>query len=240
MEFFENIFPEILTTGEINGLTDELKMIYLYQIYKTKNRNILLITNSLFEANQCYQSLNKYTEQVYLFPMDDFLTSEALAISPELKVTRLETINQTMNQKPIIIITNLMGALRFLPPKKIFQETKITLQKNTQIDIHQLTEKLLKLGYQRETIVSKTGEIAIRGFVIDIFPLGKQNPIRIEFWGDEIDSIRLFDVDNQLTLQEIDTIEITANTEFLIDEILEIEQKQRELIRKSYLCISEI
>lgn len=239
MEFFENIFPEILTTGEINGLTDELKMIYLYQIYKTKNRNILLITNSLFEANQCYQSLNKYTEQVYLFPMDDFLTSEALAISPELKVTRLETINQTMNQKPIIIITNLMGALRFLPPKKIFQETKITLQKNTQIDIHQLTEKLLKLGYQRETIVSKTGEIAIRGFVIDIFPLGKQNPIRIEFWGDEIDSIRLFDVDNQLTLQEIDTIEITANTEFLIDEILEIEQKQRELI-KYYTIPSKI
>ncbi len=229
MNFFETIFPKIQITGEINGLTDELKMIYLYQIYKTKNRNIVLITNSLYEANQCYQSLSKYTENVYLFPMDDFLTSEALAISPELKVTRLETINQTLKQKPMIIVTNLMGALRFLPPKNIFQQFKITLQKSTQIDIHQLTEKLLKLGYKRETLVNKTGEIAIRGFVIDIFPLEYQNPIRIEFWGDEIESIRIFDVDNQLTLEQIDQIEITANTEFLIDKILEIEPKQREL-----------
>ena len=93
MNIFENLFSDQINSGEVLGLTNELKMIYLYELYKKQNRNIILVTNSLYEANECYQSLNKYTKNVYFFPMDDFLTSEAIAISPELKVTSLETLN---------------------------------------------------------------------------------------------------------------------------------------------------
>ncbi len=230
MHFFDTIFPNVIMKGEICGLTEELQMIYLNQIYQTKKRNILLVTNTLYEANQCYQSLSKYTNDVYFFPMDDFLTSEALAISPELKVTRLETLNSLSEQRTGIIITNLMGLLRFLPSKEIYQESLMTLTIHTQIGIDELKEKLLKLGYTKETIVNKTGEIAIRGFVVDLFSLGENNPVRIEFWGDEIDSIRYFDVDTQLTLEEINEITITPNTEFLVNQILEVEPKQREII----------
>ncbi len=228
MSFFETLFSSVLTSGEIIGLTNELKMIYLYELYKKEHRNILLVTNTLYEANQYYQILNKYTKDVYFFPMDDFLTSEALAISPELKVTRLETLNALVNDNPGIVVTNLMGFLRFLPSKEKYQSSKITLEKNSQVDIHNLTETLLKLGYSRETIVNKTGEMAVRGFVVDIFPLGNDSPIRIEFWGDEIDSIRKFDIDSQLTIKEISEITITPNTEFLIDELLDEIPKQKE------------
>lgn len=230
MKFFDNLFPILQTNGEVVGLTDELKMLYLYELYQRENRNIVLVTNSLYQANQCYQSLIKYTNDVYFFPMDDFLTSEALAISPELKVTRLETLNALSSKGKGIVVTNLMGVLRFLPSRKIYQECKLFLKKGNQISIQYLTEQLLKLGYERNTIVGKTGEVAFRGFVVDIFPLGSDNPIRIEFWGDEIDSIRYFDVDSQLTIKEIEEVEVTPNTEFLVNEILEIEPKQRELI----------
>lgn len=229
MNLFQSLFPTVQTSGEITGLTQELKMIYLFQLWDLKKRNIVLVTNSLYEANRCYQRLSNYTEQVYFFPMDDFLTSEALAISPELKVTRLETLNQLASGNSGIVVTNLMGLLRFLPSKKIYQDSRIKLHIHDQIDMHYLTEQLLKLGYIREKIVNKTGEIAVRGFVLDLFPLGANHPIRIELWGDEIDSIREFDIDSQLTINEIEEIEITPNTEFLIDQVLDIEPKQREL-----------
>jgi len=229
MKLFHSLFPIVQTSGEIIGLTQELKMIYLFQLWNQQKRNILIVTNSLYEANRCYQRLSKYTEQVYFFPMDDFLTSEALAISPELKVTRLETLNQLTLKGSGIVVTNLMGFLRFLPSKEVYQNSRITLRIHEQIDMHTLIEQLLKLGYTKETIVNKTGEIAIRGFVLDIFPLGENHPIRIELWGDEIDSIREFNIDSQLTIREIEEIAITPNTEFLVNEVLEIEPKQREL-----------
>ena len=72
MSFFETLFSSVLTSGEIIGLTNELKMIYLYELYKKEHRNILLVTNTLYEANQYYQILNKYTKDVYFSPWMTF------------------------------------------------------------------------------------------------------------------------------------------------------------------------
>ena len=78
----------------IVGVTDEFFCVYLSRILKKEKKNILVVVNSLFEANNLYSSLSNYTDKCYLFPMDDFLTSEALAISPDLQINRLETINK--------------------------------------------------------------------------------------------------------------------------------------------------
>lgn len=217
---------------EVCGLTQSLKSIYLLNLFEEKKTNILLVTSSLYEANKFYQDLINYTNEVLLFPMDDFLTSEALATSPELKVNRLETINELLDNSPKIIITNLMGLLRFLPPSSLFQSKKIKLNLNNEYDIDNLKSKLFDLGYKKEVTVTKTGEIAIRGFVIDVFPISYNNPIRIEFWGDQIDSIREFDVNSQLTIKNIEEIEISSITEFLIDSPLDtFLNKQRDLVK---------
>ena len=84
MNFYENIFKEYNINKTITGLTNELRAIYIYNIFKQKNESILYVTNSLYEANRFYQIFRNYTEDVLLFSMDDFLTSESLAISPEL------------------------------------------------------------------------------------------------------------------------------------------------------------
>ena len=198
----------------INGLNEELKSIYVYDYY-INNGNSLVVCNSLYEANLFYQSLCNYTSNVLFFPMDDFLTSEALAISPELCVTRIETINKILNGGKYIVVTNLMGYLRFLPSLSVFKDSIISLKSGNDYVVNDLVSRLLDIGYVRESVVNKTGEIAVRGFVIDIFPINSSNPIRIEFWGDTIDSIKYFNVDTQMTIDSVEEVVVIPATEFL-------------------------
>ena len=228
MKFFNNLFPNI-GLNDVNGLTDELKCIYISELFKRRNKSILVVCNSLFEANKFFQTIKLYNENVLFFPMDDFLTSEILAVSPDFKMTRLETLNDVRDNK--IIVTNLMGYLRFLPSKEVFLNNYIELTVNDIIDIKELEKKLYNIGYNKEIIVDKTGCMATRGFVLDIFPINSDNPVRIEFWGDQIESIRKFDINSQLKLEQLSSIKIIPNSEFIIDsEVLE-EYKHRDLIK---------
>ena len=227
MSFLDKIF-DINNEKEIIGLTPELKSLYVYQKFKKENKSILFVTSNLNDASKIYNNISTLTDQVRFFPMDDFLTSEAIAISPEFKTTRLETINSLLNNEKLIIITNLMGYLRYLPPVKTFKESFIKIEKNKDYSIKKLEEALFDLGYKRETTVTMTGEIAIRGYVIDIFPINSDEPIRIEFWGDTIDSVKTFDYNTQRTIKEIEEITIFPNTEKLIKNSFNIPYREMD------------
>ena len=97
----------------ITGLTRELNVFYVLKLFEREDRNVLVLANTLYEANMFYESLKTYTEDVCLFPMDDFLTSVAVAISPDLKIKRLETLERIRLGNKCIVVTNLMGYLRF-------------------------------------------------------------------------------------------------------------------------------
>lgn len=225
--FFNTIFSN-QTEEVVTGLNKELKALYVYDKFINEDSSILLVTSSLYEANLFYKSISCYTKDVLFFPMDDFLTSEALAISPEFKNNRLMTLCDLNNKK--IIVTNLMGYLRYLPIKEVFNDAILRIDKNKDYNMKELVQKLISLGYTRETIVSKTGEMAVRGFVIDIFLLGQSNPIRLEFWGDTIESIRIFDVETQLTLDNLESVQILPNTEFITSSG-ELSDKHRDLTK---------
>ena len=207
-------------------MTSELKAMYAYKLMK--NNNILYLTDSLYEANKMYQSISKYTDDVLLFPMDDFITSEALAVSPELKATRLETLIELLNSDKKIVITNLMGYLRYLPKKELFKKKQIVLKTGQDYNMHELIDQLYEIGYVSNSIVSNTGDMAIRGFVLDIFPINEVNPIRLEYWGDTIDSIRVFNTESQMTIKIQDKIVISPNTEFLTLNKVEDEFKKQK------------
>ncbi|MEG2311279.1 MAG: transcription-repair coupling factor, partial [Bacilli bacterium] len=229
---FENIFNINEINNKIVGLSNELKCIYGYNVFKQLNNSIIMVCNSLYEANKMYQSLCKYSNDVLFFPMDDFLTSEALATSPELKVSRLETLNNLINNNKKIVVTNLMGFLRFLPAPSIYKKKIITLKVNDNIKISDLVIKLNDIGYIREAIVNKTGEIAVRGFIVDIFPVASSDPIRIEYWGDQIESIKKINVETQLTVEKIFTIDISPNIEFLTNKTLNLDNVlHRQLVK---------
>ena len=193
--------------SEVVGLTSELNAFYMLNYFYKNNDNILVVTNTLYEANKYFNILSTYVDNCLLFPMDDFLTSVALAISPEFKIKRLEALNKLSTDKKNIVITNLMGLLHFLPNKKNYENFSFTLKKGLKIDRNKLVEVLENFGYNKDVMTSSTGEYAVRGFIIDIFIIDEVHPIRIEFFGDEIDSIRYFDENTQLSINEINEIE---------------------------------
>ena len=202
--------------SNIVGLNSELKAMYCYELLKKENKGFLVVTNSLYEANTLYQYINNYTEKVLLFPMDNFLTSEVLASSPELKIKRIETLIELSKNNNYIVITNLMGYLKYLPDKDRFLNDILDLKAGMTFNFNKLVESLVELGYEKETLVEKTGDFAVRGFVIDIYPVSMENPVRLEFFDDEIESIRIFDVNTQLSLKKLDQIYVYPNTDNII------------------------
>ena len=218
MKFFDKIF-DIQDNSDycVSGLNSELVSINIYDAFIRNNKGFLVVASSTFEANNLYQSLLNYTDRVLFFPMDDFLTSEAIAISPEFKAERINTLNVLTKDENYIVVTNLMGALRYLPSKKIWKNASIRLKKGMDVDRDKLLTDIYNIGYERDTIVNGTGKIGVRGYVIDIFPASYENAVRIEFWGDTIDSIKYFDVDTQLSLEEIDEVTISPFTEFILE-----------------------
>lgn len=224
----------------ITGITDEFFCVYLVNLLNQKKQNILVVVNSLYEANKLYSSIQNYTDSCYLFPMDDFLTSEALVISPDLEFNRLETINNIISGNGNIVITNLMGYLRYLPTKKNYQQFFVDIKLNEEINPQKLVEKLVSSGYVRDSIVDKTGEFAVRGFIIDVFPIGEDNPVRIEFFGDFIDSIRYFDVNSQKSLSSINNILIKPCTEFLSTKTVDESHFKKQKYLSYYETVTNI
>ena len=110
----------------------------------------------------------------------------------------------------------------------------ITLKVGSEIPREQLITSLYNIGYERETTVTKTGDISIRGFIIDIFPITATNPIRLEFWGDTLDSIRIFDADTQKTIDNTLNVIIKPNTEFITSK--SVDDKNQKHLPKYDVC----
>lgn len=211
MEIFQNKF-HFEENSTIQGLTNELNVFYVLEAFKNSQQNVLVLTSSLYEANQLYNSLETYTENVLLFPMDDFLTSVAIAVSPELKLKRLETLEKVKSGK-YVVVTNLTGYLRYLPDIKKRDLLNLKLKENQEIHRDKFHELLLQFGYKQDSLVTSTGEFAVRGFVVDVFPTYSDHPIRIEFFGNVIESIRFFDESTQLSTSSIKEMELNPYQE---------------------------
>ena len=216
-----NFLKDIITFEDnvsICGLTFELDVFYVLEKFKALNKNLLVVTNSLYEANQFYNNLLTYSDDILLFPMDDFLTSVAIAISPDLKVKRLETLEKLKDTKPYIVITNLMGYLKFLPNQQEVNDYRTLLKVGDEIKREDIISSLETLGYVRQSLVTSTGEYAVRGYIIDVFLLEETHPIRIEMFGDEIDSIRYFNEETQISITKLKEINLLPFAEIKTQE----------------------
>ncbi len=242
-----NIFNKIIKVEEeknigVSGVTDEFFCAYLNKIYEQERTNILVVTSNLYEANNLVNILSGYNDCTLLFPMDDFITSTSIAVSPDLLTKRLETINEIMTGNHKIIVTHLLGYLRFLPTPSVYRKNIIELKKGDNYDLEKLRTDFFNIGYKKEVIVTKTGEVGIRGFIIDFFEISEEYPCRIEFFGDTIESIRYFDPDTQKSIKELDGITVKPNTEFLLkkyDSDIEKNQKNLPLVSQEVANIQD-
>ena len=247
MDFLDSFFDK-QNSNVICGLTDELNVFYILNQFKKSNKNVIVLTSSLYEANNYYNLLQTYTLDVLLFLMDDFISSMVKTSSPELKLTRLNTVD-LISSKKHIIVTNLMGYLKYLPNINEKASRVLKIGKNDTIKRDLIIEKLIDFGYKKESITTSTGEFSVRGMIIDIFLINEKHPVRIEFDDDKIDNIRYYDEETQRTINQIDLITLKPVSESedinspssLVDYadnplIIKIEQSQ---IKASYFKLQE-
>ena len=197
------------------GLTTELIAFYVAQLYKNQNKNIILVTSNLYESNKIYNTIKNHVDNCELFPMDDFITSKVVAMSPEFQLGRLNVLEKIKNNK-LIIVTNLMGYLKYLPKKD--QNKAVIIKVNQVYKRDELVNIIENFGYKRESMVTMSGEYSVRGFIIDIYVINESHPLRIEFNGNTIESIRYFDENNQRTINDINQISINPFQEIETSE----------------------
>lgn len=207
-----NIFSNIIKTYNENniglkGMNLGFFSLYLNKLLKETDNGIIVVTPTIYEANKLYQNFSD-TKDVFLYETDDVLTGLATSKSPELKVEKLNILKESLNNNKKIIITDINGYLKKLPSINDFKNNIIKLKIGTDINLKNIVDNLYEIGYEKETLVTKPGEFGVRGFILDIFPLNEENPIRIEFFGDTIESIRYFEAESQKSLENIDDIEI--------------------------------
>lgn len=241
---FKNKIIESDSSVLVTGLTKGVQASYVWNLFSETKQSILLVTNTLYEANNLYKALvANDINKVLFFPMDDFVVSEALATSPDLMSKRIETLNElSFSNEKKIVVTNLMGYLRFLPDKNLWKSLNIILKPKEVMRRDKLINALLKMGYKKESIVTKTGEYANRGYILDIFPYDYNNPIRIEFFDDEIEEIREFDPTTQLSTAKVQEIKIMPFTEFINEKEIEdvpIRQSLLPRVVNKVSCLSE-
>ena len=181
--------------------------LVLYMFFSSKN-NLILVYPTLNEATEVYNELKNYIDDVYIFPEDDFITKRAVASSPELLFMRSKLYNRINDNNKKIVIAHLNSFIKKLPSKSKFIDEKISLKVGQKVNRDELIKKLDSIGYKRDSMVYDISEYAVRGFVIDVFPISEEKPVRIEFFDDEIEKIKYFDPQKQITCESIDNIKI--------------------------------
>lgn len=210
-----NLYKELFNfdVKDIKKISINKNEIYnqlLLYIFFTCKKNILLVMPTLNDATLVYNELKSYLDEVYILPEDDVITKKSIASSPELLFMRANILNKINDKNKKIVISHLNSYIRKYPSKKSFESNKINLKINQKIDRDELVSKLVDIGYKRESVVYEVSDFAVRGFVVDIFPINESNPVRIEFFDDEIEKIKYFDIISQKSINDIDSICINS------------------------------
>lgn len=215
---FKKLFShEIYGNNRIYISKNEIYTQLLLYTFSCVKKDLLIVVSTLNEATELYKQLHEYTDDIYLFPEDDFMTKKAIATSPELLFMRLKILNDISKSNKKIVIVHLNSFIKKLPDKQKYLDNKIIIKKNQEIDRDTLINHIISNGYKRESIVSSTSEFAVRGHVIDIFPIHSECPLRIEIDFDKVESIKEFDENTQTTGNEVEKIVINTISEDFSD-----------------------
>jgi transcription-repair coupling factor (superfamily II helicase) len=204
---------------ELSDSNEALNALIIHYVYTHTKRNVLVVNHNLYHAQKTFDALNVRLNNVpFFFPQDEFLTTDMLAMSGDLKFQRLDTIKGILNCEHSLVITHPTGLLKYLPPKKKFITHTHTYRVGDELEPEALKKELMTLGYTHASEVGKVGEFASRGSLIDIFPAGYSEPLRIDFFDIEIDSIRTFDVDSQRSKRSHEQFSLFPRSEFFYDD----------------------
>lgn len=201
----------------INGITDTQRHHLVYSVVQKAGKKVLYIAANDLQARNAFQSFSGMTEgKVLYFPFREKMLYDVEAKSHEQAHQRIEILDCILRRDFDIVVLTCESLLDIFMPPEEFASYRLTFRTGDMVEPEKLISDLVLLGYERETEVQGPGQFAARGGIIDIFPVHFQNPVRIELFDIEIDSVRIFDPENQRSVRTIDEFSVLPAREFVI------------------------
>jgi transcription-repair coupling factor (superfamily II helicase) len=204
----------------ISGLTGVAEASIIAKCLEQTKRPIFIITYNEIQAQALVNDLKFFTEDVAYLPKKEIITYDYVAESKNLPYERIEILNKIYKKQKLIIVTSVETIKQKIISKDTLYKNVLKFKVGDRCDLEVLKQKLVDLGYQRFDLIDGRGEFSVRGGIIDISTT-ESIGIRIELWGDEIDSIRHFNIISQRSIDNIEKIEIFPAHEYILETSIE-------------------
>ena len=201
----------------LTGVLGSAKTLILKSLFQQLKKPFLVVTDTLSHAQELAADLTNIldAEQVQLFPVEELVATEIATSSPDFQSQRVRALTALSQHKAKVVVTSASGLRRQLVPVKMWNQNQLTFKVGAELDLEKISHQLVQMGYQRQKLVDRPGDFAIRGSIIDIYSLNHELPVRIDLFDTEIDSIRFFEIGNQRSLENVDEISVMPATDML-------------------------
>lgn len=216
---------------ELSGLADVGKVQIISATREVVKRPILIITYNEIKAKKMLEDLKYFMKNIDYFPRREIVAYDYEVESKDIPYERIEVLNKIKENKTDIVITTVEALMQKMISKELLYKYVIQFKIGDTYDLETIKQNLILLGYERNDLVENKGQFSIRGGIVDI-GLSEKQGIRIEFWGDEVDSIRYFNIASQRSTEMVQEVLIEPAHEFIVENIEDvckkIEQKYNE------------
>ena len=204
----------------------------------------VILTFSDLRAREIAEDYQFYDRNVVVYPGKDLIFYQADIHGNQLVKERINVLKRVMEGKPVTVITTFSSLMAPMMPIEILKEYTVDIHKNGSLSEVEIAKRLVAMGYEKTHQVEVPGQFSVRGGIVDIFDLTQENPYRMELWGEEIESIRSFDILSQRSIENLESIRIYPATELILNpeqlregikKITADAKKQSEALRKEFL-----
>ncbi|WP_203248962.1 transcription-repair coupling factor [Sporosarcina beigongshangi] len=201
----------------VAGLSGGAKSVFFKTLQQSSQQPVLIVSPNLLQAQRTYEDLVKMLGDslVHLYPAEELIAADYSISSYELRAQRVDTIDHMARIGKGIYITPIAGMKKLLPTKERWLNSSLFAKIGDTIDISHWLDQLVSMGYTRQPMVTAPGEFALRGGILDLYPLNMEDPVRIELFDTEVDSIRTFLAEDQRSTGKLEEVTILPASEFV-------------------------
>ncbi len=225
---FEEMTREAQKAGliTISGCIDAQKSHMIYGIGNDRRKKVI-VTFHEQKAKELYDDYRFFDPNAVYYPAKDILFYQSDIRGNLLTAERIRALRAIHEQQEVTVITTFDALMNTMAPPQTLWDSIRQIEPGDTVILDELVARLVQMGYEKEYQVDTMGQFALRGGILDVFPLTEDNPVRIEMWGDEVDTIRSFDVESQKSIENLDELVIYPACELVLDDV----QKQAGIER---------
>ena len=200
---------------QVSGVTDSQKVHVMHELSKD-NPWRLVVTYDDTRAKEIFDDFSYFEPNTWLYPARDLLFYSSDIHGNLLTRQRMQVFKHLLEDEGGVVVTTVDGLMDHLLPLSMIKESCLNIMVGQTLDMEEIKHLLTGMGYERMGQVDGMGQFSVRGGILDVFPLTEEVPVRIELWGDEVDSIRSFDAESQRSIQQMDEVTIYPAAELIL------------------------